>query len=116
MPSRLRLSEGMKADDLPSNLWARVLSDREEWQRKHSQAIEAVQKHKDMAFEKYDIFNQEFPNVSQTPWAIWQAIVETEDYRRGKEASRGRQTATLFGSRAVTKEKAFAEAFKLATA
>ena len=121
MPSRLRLSHGMKADDLPAAVWARVLNDKQEWERKHSQAIDNIQKHKDMALEKYDIFNQEFPNVAQTPWAIWQAVVETEDYRRGKgdgntNAANGRQSAALFGTRASTKEKAFSEAYKLATA
>ena len=68
-----------------------------------------------MALERYDIFNQEHPKVSETPWAIWQAIVETEDYRRGKEANRGRLTASLYGTRAVTKGKSFAEAYKLDT-
>ena len=68
-----------------------------------------------MAYERYDIFNQEHPRVSETPWAIWQAVVETEDYRRGKEANRGRLTASLYGTRATTKQKAFAQAYKLAT-
>ena len=53
------------------------------------------------------IFNQEHPKVAQTPWAIWQAVVETEDYRRGKESTNGRQSSALFGTRATTKEKAF---------
>ena len=116
MPSRLKLSKGFTADDMPAALWVRVLADREEWNKQHSQGIERIQIHKNMAEEKYDIFNQEHPLVAQTPWAIWNAIVETEDYRRGKEANRGRQTSALYGTRATTKGKAFSEAYKLATA
>ena len=118
MPSRFRYAKGVTPDDLPdtSAFVAKLLRDKEHWQNKHAQATEAIQKHKDMAFERYDIFNQEFPNVSETPWAIYNAIVETEDYRKGKEANRGRQTATLFGTRATTKERAFVKAYDLATA
>ena len=116
MPNKLRLSQSIKADDLPAAVWARLLTEKQEWDRKHSQSVDRIQKHKDMALEKYDIFNQEFPNMAQTPWAIWQAIVETEDYRRGMESNNGRQSAALFGGRAATKEKAFNAAYNLATA
>ena len=82
-------------------------------EKDYALANERIQIHKDMAFEKYSIFNEEHPKVSQTPWAIWQAICEPEDYRRGKEANGGRLTSALYGGRAVTKEKAFKNAFAL---
>ena len=115
IPNRLKLSNGFTPDDMSGKLWVKVLEEREKWEKEHGNAIERIQKHKDMAYERYDLFNQEHPKVSETPWAIWQAVVETEDYRRGKEANRGRLTASLYGTRATTKQKAFAQAYKLAT-
>ena len=115
VPSRLRLSHGMDANDLPAHIWARVLEDRQQWEKQHELSIGRIDKHKEMALERYDIFNQEHPKVAQTPWAIWQAVVETEDYRRGKESTNGRQSSALFGTRATTKEKAFTLAYDLAT-
>ena len=115
VPSRLRLSHGMDANDLPAHIWARVLEDRQQWEKQHELSIGRIDKHKEMALERYDIFNQEHPKVAQTPWAIWQAVVETEDYRRGKESTNGRQSSALFGTRATTKEKAFTLAYGLAT-
>ena len=82
-------------------------------EKEHTSSIERIQIHKDMAFERWDIFNQEHPKVANTPWAVWQAVCETEDYRRGKEANRGRQTAALYGNRASTKERAFKNAYAL---
>ena len=112
-PTRLRLTRGITGDDLPSAVWNKLLVDRENMEKDYALANERIQIHKDMAFEKYIIFNEEHPKVSQTPWAIWQAICETEDYRRGKEANGGRLTSALYGGRAVTKEKAFKNAFAL---
>ena len=114
-PTRLRLSEGITGDDLPANVWSKLLEDREVLQRSYAQGVERIQIHKDMAFDRYDIFNQEHPKVAQTPWAIYNAIVETEDYRRGKEANQGRLTSALYGGRAVTKERAFRNASALVT-
>ena len=112
-PTRLRLTRGITGDDLPSAVWNKLLVDRENMEKDYALANERIQIHKDMAFEKYSIFNEEHPKVSKTPWAIWQAICETEDYRRGKEANGGRLTSALYGGRAVTKEKAFKNAFAL---
>lgn len=47
----------------------------------------------------------EFPqtDVANTAWALWNSIVEVEDYRRGGNA----QASALFGSRAATKSRAY---------
>lgn len=112
-PKGLRMTK----DWVPSaEMISKELKNRGEWLKEHGNAIENMQNLKNMAFERYDIFNQEHSKVAQTPWAIWQAIVETEDFRRGKEKNNSRQSASLFGGRAKTKEKAFDEALKLVTA
>lgn len=57
----------------------------------------------------YATFNDQFPNVAATPWAIYNAVVETEDYREGTGDI---DRAVLFGDRALRK----AGAFRAATA
>lgn len=51
----------------------------------------------------YDRFNDEQPNLARTGWALYNAVVETEDYRRGGNA----QENALFGARAATKARTF---------
>tara|TARA_Y100000004_G_scaffold66697_1_gene74727 strand:- start:2094 stop:3125 length:1032 start_codon:yes stop_codon:yes gene_type:complete len=109
-PTRLKLSANITADDVPSNVWQRILNDKkeqkEEWEKRQSR----VDKVKDGAMERLDVFNQEFPNLANTPWAVYNAIVETEDYRRGHDKS----GTALFGGRAEAKARAFNKALDLA--
>ena len=108
-PTRLKLSANISADDVPSNVWKRILTDKkeqkEEWEKRQGR----VDRIKDNAKERLDVFNQEFPKLSNTPWAVYNAVVETEDYRRGHDAS----ATTLFGSRAEAKARAFNKALDL---
>ena len=50
------------------------------------------------------MFNDEQPRLANTPWALWQAIVEVEDYRKGWANN---ASSVLFGERAGIKAKAF---------
>jgi hypothetical protein len=108
-PTRLKLSANITADDVPANVWLRILNDkkeqREEWEKRQSR----VDRVRDSAMERLDIFNQEFHGLAQTPWAVYNSIVETEDYRRGHDSS----ATTLFGSRAEAKARAFNKALDL---
>ena len=53
--------------------------------------------------------NQEFSDLANTPWAVYNAIVETEDYRRGSDNS----PSALYGRRADVKARAFDSALAL---
>ena len=105
-PNRLRLSNGITADDVPANVWTRILNDRkdqnEEWEKRQAR----VDRIRDNAKERIEVFNQEFSHLANTPWAIYNAIVETEDYRRGWDGS----GTSLFGQRAEAKARAFNKA------
>lgn len=57
-------------------------------------------------------FQQEQPKLALTPWASFNAVVETEDYRRGWEGNAWAEDA-LFGGRAKSKAAAFDAAIKL---
>ena len=55
------------------------------------------------AKELYVKFNDEHPKLAKTGWALYNAIVECEDYRQGNQAAK----SALFGVRAKNKERAF---------
>lgn len=59
---------------------------------------------RDAARELFGKFNDEHPAYAFTAWAVWNAIVETEDYRRGSDSI---GESALFGIRAAAKARAF---------
>ena len=105
-PSRLRLSDGVSSDDVPSTVWLKILNDRKHHQEEYEKRQARTDRIKENAYERIDIFNQESGQFANTPWAIYNAIVETEDYRRGWELS----GTALFGQRAEAKARAFNKA------
>lgn len=65
-----------------------------------------------MAWECYDVFNQENPNTAQTLFAAAQAANETAVWRKGyKDVGE----AVVFGERATESARAFKKAYALAT-
>ena len=76
----------------------------------HEKKKSNVQIIRDNAMNRYNVFNEEHPKLARTSWAIYNAIVETEDYRR----TRG-QSATAFipsGDKAKNKARAFSKALE----
>ena len=106
-PRRLSISNQITADDVPKEVWTNLLLDRkdlvEEWERRQDR----VKTIRDGARDRFHVFNEEHSNLANTPWAVWQAVVETEDYRNGHKDS----STALFGMRAETKARAFQTAF-----
>tara|TARA_R110002020_G_scaffold211769_1_gene418016 strand:+ start:266 stop:1318 length:1053 start_codon:yes stop_codon:yes gene_type:complete len=105
-PRRLKLSAGLTEDDIPRNVWLTMLNDTKADQEEYERRKNRVQVLRDGATECFEKFNDEFPDLANTPWAIYQAIVETEDYRKGKEDGSS-DKSILYGSRAGIKAKAF---------
>ena len=79
---------------------------REEWERRQAR----VERIRETAKEQYTRFNDEFTSLARTPWAVWQAVVETEDYRRGHKDS----ASAIYGQRAESKGRAFKTALQIA--
>jgi len=76
----------------------------------HEKKKSNVQIIRDNAMERYNVFNEEHPKLARTSWAIYNAIVETEDFRR----TRG-NSATAFipsGEKAMNKARAFSKALE----
>lgn len=59
---------------------------------------------RDAARELFGKFNDEHPAYAFTAWAVWNAVVETEDYRRGSDSI---GESAVFGIRAAAKARAF---------
>jgi hypothetical protein len=51
--------------------------------------------------------NDEFPKIANTPWSVYNAVVEEEDFRDGPA---GMYESAVFGDRAKTKVRAMAAA------
>ena len=105
-PTRLKLSDGLRPDDVPAHVWSRIVKDRKDQADEYEKRQSRVDRIRDSARELLGKFNEEFPHFANTPYASYQAIVETEDYRRGWEGS----GTEVFGQRADAKARAFNKA------
>ena len=108
-PARVKIQDNLPADVLSKDDYLRMLNDNKHHVNKYEDALKRQERIRDHALELYDVFNQQHGNLSRTPWAIWQAVVETEDYRRGRDASMN----ILVGDRAMNKSRAFSKALEL---
>ena len=108
---KLTLSEDIKHDDVPAKVWSMLLNDTKHLREVYEKRQAGVQVLRDSAWERFEVFNDEYPKLAYTPWAGWQAVCETEDYRRGHKDAMG---SPIFGERADAKARAFETALKIA--
>lgn len=69
--------------------------------------MENVQIFRAKTEDLYEIFNDQFPQIAATGYALYNAITEHEDHIRKGALGVNRAEASLFGNRAVIKSKAF---------
>ena len=110
-PRKLTLSQDIKPDDVPAKVWSMLLNDKKHWIEEYEKRQAGQQVLRDAAWDRFEVFNDEYPKLAYTPWAGWQAVVECEDYRRGHSDAMG---SPIFGDRAEAKARAFNEALKVA--
>ena len=110
-PRKLTLSQDIKPDDVPAKVWSMLLNDKKHWIEEFEKRQAGVKVLRDAAWDRFEVFNDEYPKLAFTPWAGWQAVVECEDYRRGHSDAMG---SPIFGDRAEAKARAFNEALKVA--
>ena len=108
-PRRLTLAKDITPDQISGGVWAKLLSEKKDLVEEYDKRVERVESIRKIARERYDVFNDEFTDLAKTPWAIWQAFVETEDYRKGHTDS----STSVFGTRAEAKIRAFNKAKSL---
>jgi len=104
-PRKLSLTKDITPDDVSKDTWLTILNDTKDMQMKFEQKKENQDKIRNAALSRFHVFNDEQPQLANTPWALWQAVVETEDYRKGWEVRN--TSSALFGVRAATKARAF---------
>ena len=108
-PNRLKLSNGITEDDVPRETWLTIHNDTKHLQDEYEKRQNRVMTLRDGAIQRFHAFNDQFTRLADTPYAVYQAIVETEDYRRGVNNS----ATAVFGQRADTKARAFKSALEL---
>tara|TARA_R110000824_G_scaffold149950_1_gene320378 strand:- start:1744 stop:2790 length:1047 start_codon:yes stop_codon:yes gene_type:complete len=76
----------------------------------HEKKISSIQNIRENAMNRYNVFNDEFPKLARSSWAVYNAVVETEDFRRTRGTS-----ATSFipsGKKAMNKARAYSKALQ----
>lgn len=66
--------------------------------------VEAARANREAVVTVLDKFNDEFPQFANTGWAVYNAVVELEDFKGGKGAV---EESALFGPRAAVKARAY---------
>ena len=76
----------------------------------HEKKKSNIQIIRDNAMDRYNVFNEEHPKLARTSWAVYNAIVETEDFRRNRGNSANGFLPN--GERAINKMRAFSKALE----
>ena len=108
-PRRLTLSQDITPDDVSRDVWTSILNDKKHYQDEYTKRVDRINAIRNGAWDRYEFFNDKNPNLANTPWGAWQAVVETEDFRRGHSNS----ATAIFGMRAEAKSRAFKTALAL---
>lgn len=90
-----------KSDDAKSELSEVEIAKLEAVKAKHEYECSRLEVYRKAANERLTAFNDEQKPFANTAWALWQAITETENYRRGSSGKQGVVAQdVLFGRRA----------------
>ncbi len=113
LPNRVKILRGMKPEQFSSEVWRGLQNEQTTLELKLDTSVLSIENQRSKALELYDIFNQEHPRLSRTPWAMYQAVVENEDHtgRNGRSVD---GASALYGHRSKTKSRAFNEALAIA--
>lgn len=74
---------------------------------KYEYWVRTFEGQRQMATDRLTRFEDEFPHYGGTAYAVLQAIVENEDYRKGNRGNAAAAESSIFGERAATKLRAY---------
>ena len=94
----------------PDSTFEKALTKMSKRITRHDEWASALASRREAANELYQKFNDEQTHLARTPWAVYNAVVETEDYRTGHSTL---LKNALLGDRAETKRRAFSAAMKV---
>jgi phage/plasmid-like protein (TIGR03299 family) len=110
-PAKVELLDGMVAEEqelISDEMYGELTSAQQQWiyycERANARRQEAI--------DRLDKFNDEQVPVANTAWAVYNSVVENEDFRDGPETL---FQSALWGTRARTKHRAFEMAYKAAS-
>lgn len=103
------LAKEVPLDNISGDLLKDIIQKADYAQISHENFIEKQIHLRHSTRELYNKINDEFPKIAETAWAAYNAVVECEDYRKGKNVP----VNTLFGPRAATKARALAAAIQV---
>lgn len=83
-----------------------------EAEEKYQSAVSLVTEYREGARQLLGRFNEAHQDFANTPYAVFQVVVESADFRRGKE--KGAAESALWGPRAAEKTRALEAALALA--
>lgn len=110
-PQGLTITGDIRSGDVDANTYAEVQERRNDLLLQKSKDQDQVNLRRSGALYAYNEFNDSFPRLARTPWAIYNAIVETEDFRKGL-SPQGNMTTFIKGDRVSTKRKAYTAALE----
>lgn len=74
---------------------------------KYEYWVRTFEGQRQMAVDRLTRFEDEFPQFGNTAYAVLQAVVENEDYRKGNRGNAAAAESSIFGERASTKLRAY---------
>lgn len=87
-----------------------LLNELTEAQEEFEYWVNRVDIFRNNAMNLFNKFNDEQPAFANTGWAVYNAVVEVEDYRKGMKTV---SESALWGARASTKKRAFGKVMQL---
>jgi len=112
-PARVELAEKVEDTTEMTPALRRLMETAVNAERRWENSKDRIDERRAAALTLFEKFNEENPNLANTAWGVYNAVVETEDWREpyGREDA---DYSLLFGLRANTKERAFAEVMEYA--
>jgi hypothetical protein len=107
-PAKMKLLDNLEEDDIVAigMLYDEATSASQTWEYycNRQRGFQSA------AYGLYTKISDEYPAIAGTAWALWNAVVESADYRNGAESV---PASTLFGPRMHEKRRAFKAALSL---
>ena len=105
-PRKVEMSEALSAEDLERLALGGLLDAMKQSERGWETDKRRIEERKAAARGLFDRFNDQHPQNARTGWAVYNAVVELEDYRE-KSGNEDPYVSALFGNRALTKARAY---------
>lgn len=105
-PRKVEMAEGLSDEETRRLALKGLLSAMKDAERRWDTERRRIEERRNVVRELLGRFNDQHPQHAGTGWAVYNAVVEFEDFRE-KQGSEEPHMAALFGMRATTKARAY---------